>query len=344
MKFYRGRRLRQTAALRKLVCETHLKTDELIYPLFVVEGREVCEPIASLSGQFHYSCDRLPEVLEQMTKAGLSACLLFGLPAHKDETGSAASHPEGVVQRAIRQIKSDWPDMLVIADLCLCEYTDHGHCGLLDENGRVDNDRTLAAYAEVALSYARAGVDVIAPSGMMDGQVLSLRQALDEQGFLELPIMAYAAKMASAFYGPFRDVAQSAPAFGDRKGYQMDGCNGRQALREIASDIDQGADIVMVKPALPYLDIIHAAAERFDAPLCAYQVSGEYAMLRTAIDAGLLDASAIDESLLSIKRAGADMIISYFALEYAQKLSEQAGAAAPPPRARRIGFGWNDER
>ena len=320
--FYRGRRLRKNSVIRSMMKETYLHKEELIYPIFVTEGYNIKEEIGAMKGNYHWSIDRLHEVIEEMTDAGVLSCILFGVVEHKDHCGSEAYNDQGIIQQAIRKIKEINPDIYVIGDVCMCEYTDHGHCGILDENGYVLNDETLKYLQKIAVSYAKAGVDMVAPSDMMDGHILALRKALDENGFTTLPIMGYSAKFASAYYGPFREAAHSAPSFGDRKAYQMDPANGQEALREIQADIDEGADIIMVKPALAYLDVIKEAKLNFNMPLCAYQVSGEYSMLKMAVEQGLMKESVIEESLVAIKRAGADLIITYYALDYARKHGE----------------------
>lgn len=319
---YRGRRLRRNAAIRSMVRETHLHKSDLILPIFVVEGENIKTPISSLPGHNHYSVDRLEDIVNDMHECGIQSCLLFGIPDHKDCVGSEAYNEQGVVQRAIREIKRLDPSMYVIGDVCMCEYTDHGHCGILDVNGDVKNDETLTYLSKIAVSYADAGIDMVAPSDMMDGHIAALREALDDAGYTQLPIMGYSAKFASAYYGPFREAAHSAPSFGDRKTYQMDYANGNEALREIEADIQEGVDIIMVKPAMAYLDVIKEAKLNYNMPMCAYQVSGEFAMLKMAVKEGLMNESVIDESLLAIKRAGADLIITYFALEIARKLGE----------------------
>ena len=312
----RGRRLRSSAVLRDLVRENHLRVEELIYPIFVVEGENCVVPVPSMPGICQYSPDRLREEMDRVVAAGVRSVLLFGIPAHKDETGSAAFAVDGVVPEAIRLIKRDYPEVLVIADVCLCEYTSHGHCGLVDAEGRVLNDATLPLLAKASVAYARAGADIVAPSDMMDGRVGAIRAALDEAGFVETPIMSYAAKFASAYYGPFRDAAQSAPQFGDRKTYQMDPANGREALREVAADIEEGADLIIAKPAMAYLDVLAATARTFNIPVVAYNVSGEYAMVKAAAAQGWIDERRIVmENLVSMKRAGAKAIISYHALD-----------------------------
>ncbi len=315
----RPRRLRQNAAIRRMVRETSLSVDDLIYPLFVKEGKSVREAISAMPGQFRYSPDQLASEAKRIASLGIPAVLLFGIPRSKDKFGTQAHKSEGVVQQAIKRIKDAAPDLLVITDVCLCEYTSHGHCGILNDKGAVENDETLDVLAKTALSHAKAGADIVAPSDMMDGRVGVIREALDEGGFENTPIMSYSAKYASAFYGPFREAAGSTPAFGDRKAYQMDPANVREALREVRLDVEESADIIMVKPAMPYLDVIRMVADEFDEPLCAYQVSGEYAMIKAAAAQGWLDEKAcMLESLTSIKRAGADMIITYFAPEAAE--------------------------
>ena len=317
----RGRRLRSSAVLRDLVRENHLRVEELIYPIFVVEGENCVVPVPSMPGICQYSPGRLRGEMDRVVAAGVRSVLLFGIPAHKDETGSAAFAVDGVVPEAIRLIKRDYPEVLVIADVCLCEYTSHGHCGLVDAEGRVLNDATLPLLAKASVAYARAGADIVAPSDMMDGRVGAIRAALDEAGFVETPIMSYAAKFASAYYGPFRDAAQSAPQFGDRKTYQMDPANGREALREVAADIEEGADLIIAKPAMAYLDVLAATARTFNIPVVAYNVSGEYAMVKAAAAQGWIDERRIVmENLVGMKRAGAKAIITYHALDAARWL------------------------
>lgn len=309
--------------MRRMVRETRLDPAELIYPIFVTEGEDIKNPVDSMPTVYQYSIDRLPEILPQIAASGISGLLIFGIPAHKDARGSEAYNDNGVTQRAVRYIKENYPDLLVIADVCLCEYTDHGHCGLVC-GGRILNDETLPLLSAMSLSLAKAGADIIAPSDMMDGRVAAIRQALDENGFIDTPIMAYSAKFASGYYSPFRDAAHSAPGFGDRKTYQMDPANGREALREIADDISEGADMVMVKPALAYLDVLRAARERFDLPLVAYNVSGEFSMVKAAAQLGWIDERRIVmENLTAIKRAGADIIITYHALDAAEWIKEE---------------------
>ena len=313
----RPRRLRTSPGLRKLVRETNINVEDFIYPMFVAEGAGIEREIASMPGINHYSVDRLLFQLEKVQKAGIPGVLLFGVPHEKDEAGTGAFCSEGVVQKALRQAKQRFPELVLSADLCLCEYTSHGHCGIIKDN-KIDNDLTLEVLAKAAVSLADAGADIIAPSDMMDGRVGAIRKALDGCSFTDKIIMAYSAKYASAFYGPFRDAAGSAPAFGDRKTYQMDYHGRKEAMKEIELDIEEGADIIMVKPALAYLDIIHEAASRYDYPLAAYNVSGEYCMIKAAAEKGWIDEKgAALESLTAIKRAGADIIISYFALDAA---------------------------
>jgi porphobilinogen synthase len=309
----RPRRLRATAALRALARETRLSLDQLVYPLFVTHGRNVRREIPSMPENYHWSPDRLAGEVEEIARLGLRSVLLFGIPAEKDAVGSEAYAEDGIVQEAVRRIKAAVPEMLVITDVCLCEYTDHGHCGVI-QGQRVLNDPTLELLARTAVSHAAAGADVVAPSDMMDGRVGAIRAALDEAGFAETPILAYAAKYASAFYGPFRDAAGSTPQFGDRRSYQMDPANRREALREVLLDVEQGADIVMVKPALPYLDVVREVRDAVHVPVAAYNVSGEYAMVKAAAANGWLDEErAVREILTGIRRAGADIILTYHA-------------------------------
>jgi porphobilinogen synthase len=317
---YRPRRMRRTERLRSMVRETRLQTANFIYPLFVVPGSGVHREISSMPGQFHHSADKAVEAARAAYDLGVSGVILFGLPQRKDAVGSEAWSDKGVVQQVIRGIKKEVPELVVAADACFCEYTDHGHCGVLIE-GELDNDASLENLARTALSYARAGVDLVAPSGMLDGFVGACRESLDEDGFHKVGIMAYSAKYASAFYGPFRDAVESAPQEGDRRGYQMDPANAREAVREVGLDVSEGADIVMVKPALAYLDIIRAVADEVDLPLAAYNVSGEYSMLKAAAEKGWVDYDrAVLETLTAIRRAGADIIITYHALEAAKLL------------------------
>lgn len=318
----RLRRLRRTPTLRRMVREARLAADHFIYPLFVCPGQGVDNPVASMPGVSQLSVDRAVVLCRQVAEEGIPAVLLFGLPERKDPVGSLAWSPEGIVQRALRAIKAEVPDLVLIVDVCFCEYTDHGHCGVL-VGEEVDNDRTLENLARQAVSLAKAGADVIAPSDMMDGRVGRIRSALDEAGHSHLPILSYAAKFASAFYGPFRDAADSAPSFGDRRSYQMDPANGREALREVDLDVQEGADLLMVKPALPYLDIVRQVRDRYSLPVVAYQVSGEYSMMHAAAANGWLDYERVlMESLISIRRAGADLIITYGARDAARLLRE----------------------
>jgi porphobilinogen synthase len=316
---HRPRRLRRSAALRALVRETRVTPADLVQPLFCVPGRGVREPLRAMPGIDRLSVDLLGPEGKELLALGIPAVILFGIPESKDATGSGAWDPDGIVQRSIRALKDAAPDLVVIADLCLCEYTDHGHCGVL-EGDCVQNDATLPLLAETAVAQARAGADVVAPSDMMDGRVAAIRGALDAEGFDETAILSYAAKYASAFYGPFREAAESTPRLGDRRGYQMDPANAREALVEISTDLAEGADMILVKPALPYLDVIRAAREICPAPLFAYQVSGEYSMLVAAAERGWLERErAIDETLVAIRRAGADRVITYFAREFAKR-------------------------
>ncbi|HOD63627.1 MAG TPA: porphobilinogen synthase [Smithellaceae bacterium] len=318
---YRGRRLRKNENFRRLVRETRLSADELVYPLFAVPGRDVKKPIASMPGQFQMSVDHLAKEAREAHALGIPALLLFGIPARKDEQGTGAFAKDGIVQQAVKRVKNEVPDMLVITDVCLCEYTSHGHCGII-EKGEVLNDATLEVLAETALSQVKAGADMVAPSAMMDGQIAAIREILDENALENIPIMAYSAKYASSFYGPFREAAESAPQFGDRKAYQMDPANSDEAIREISLDVNEGADIIMVKPALPYLDIICRAKQEFDLPLAAYNVSGEYSMIKAAAKLGWLDEEkAMLESVTAIKRAGADILITYWAKDLAKVLA-----------------------
>lgn len=318
----RLRRLRRTPELRAMVRETALEPSDFIAPLFVMHGKGIREEISSMPDQYRFSVDTLVAHCHELYSDGVRSVMLFGIPAHKDATGSEAYSPEGIVQQGIRAIKAELPGMVVIADICMCEYTDHGHCGIIHGHD-VLNDETLVYLCKQAVSFAQAGADILAPSDMMDGRILAMRQALDEAGYSMLPIMSYAAKFSSAFYGPFRDAADSAPAFGDRRAYQMDPANAREAMREIESDIAEGADIVMVKPAGAYLDVIKEASQRFDLPLAAYQVSGEYAMIKAAARMGWIDEERIMlESLLAIKRAGAKLILTYYAGAAARLLKQ----------------------
>ena len=316
----RLRRLHRSEALRRMLRETRLSRDDLVYPLFVVEGSGVRAPVTSMPGVFRLSVDALVIECKEVHDLGIPAVLLFGVPDEKDARGSGADAADGVVQRAVEAVKSAVPGLCVVTDVCLCEYTDHGHCGLI-EDGDVANDPSLVRLAETAVSHARAGADVVAPSDMMDGRVAAIRAALDGGGFDAVPILSYAAKFASAYYGPFRDAAESTPQFGDRRSYQMDPPNAREALREMRLDLEEGADILMVKPALPYLDVLARARAEFDVPLAAYHVSGEYAMVRAAAERGWIDGDrAMHEALIAIKRAGADLILTYAAKDVAAQL------------------------
>ncbi len=318
----RPRRLRTTPSLRRMVRETRVSEESLVWPVFVVEGEGIYREIPSLPGQYHYSPDQLLRVVADTIVHDVHRVILFGLPAHKDETGSGAWDENGIVQQAIREIKKEAPDLYVITDVCMCEYTSHGHCGILCEK-YVDNDKTIDRIAEIALSHAKAGADMVAPSDMMDGRVAAIRKRLDDNGFINVPIMSYAAKYASAFYGPFRDAAGSAPSFGDRQSYQMDWHNSREAMRECALDVQEGADILMIKPAMSYLDLVYQCRQRFDLPVAAYSVSGEYAMIKAAASAGLIDEyRAMCESAGCVFRAGADILITYYARELADAIKK----------------------
>ncbi|PFG74582.1 porphobilinogen synthase [Tepidiforma thermophila] len=318
--FARHRRLRSTEAMRRLVRENELTPSHLIYPLFVEAGLSGRQPIPSMPGQDRLGLDALADEARDLARLGIGGVMLFGLPAAKDDLGSGAWAADGIVQQAIGRLKDAAPDLVIMADVCLCEYTSHGHCGPLSADGSVDNDAALPLLAETSVSLARAGADVIAPSDMMDGRVLAIRRALDAAGFATVPILSYAAKFASGFYGPFREAADSAPAFGDRRGYQMDPANARMALGEVFADLEQGADMVMVKPALPYLDIIRAVRERTTVPVAAYNVSGEYAMVMAAAQNGWIDLDrVVDETLTGIRRAGADIVITYHAKQWATR-------------------------
>ena len=319
----RLRRLRKTPALRNMFRETSLAKKDFIYPLFIVEGSNIKKEISSMPGQFQMSVDNVLRECEELQNLGLNSILLFGIPESKDEVGSGAYDASGIIQKALRAVKKEFPEILAITDVCLCEYTSHGHCGVI-ENEYVQNDETLELLAKEALSHAENGADIIAPSDMMDGRVGAIRKVLDENGFHETPIMAYSAKYSSAFYGPFREAAESAPQFGDRKSYQMDFGNSDEAMREIALDIQEGADIVMVKPALSYLDIIRRAKDNFNLPIAAYNVSGEYSMIKAAAEKGWIDGEKVMmETLMAIKRAGADVIITYFAKEAIKLISRK---------------------
>ncbi len=318
----RPRRLRRTESMRRLVRETRLDPSDFIQPLFIVPGENIKQEISSLPGQFHWSVDRVVEIAERCYKAGVPGVILFGIPTHKDEVGCQAYDDHAEVQSAVRAIKKAVPDLLVITDVCLCEYTSHGHCGAIHEN-EVDNDKTLELLAKTALSHVRAGTDIVAPSDMMDGRIAVIRQALDDGGFENIPILSYAVKYASAYYGPFRIAVDSAPQFGDRRGYQMDPANAEEALREVELDLEEGADMIMVKPGIAYLDILHTVKTKFNRVTAAYQVSGEYAMIEAAAQRGWIDRKrVILESLLAFKRAGADFVLTYYAAEAAEWLKE----------------------
>jgi len=320
--FKRNRRLRETRNIRDLVRETILTSADFIFPIFVVEGENIKEEISSMPGNYHFSLDRLHEIINEVEEVGVRGVMLFGLPEHKDEVGCGAYDDNGIIQKAIKKVREISKDLFIITDVCMCQYTSHGHCGVL-EDSKVDNDRSIKYIAEIALSHALAGADMIAPSDMMDGRVDAIRKILDQNNFKHISIMAYSAKYSSAFYGPFREAADSAPQFGDRKTYQMDPANIREAMREIECDIEEGADIIMVKPALSYLDVIRWARDRHDVPIAAYSVSGEFAMVKSAAKLGLIDERAIAmEMHISMKRAGADMIITYYALDLCRWLRE----------------------
>ncbi len=318
----RFRRLRSSKNIRRMVRETRVDKSDLIYPIFVTEGENIKNPVDSMPGIFQYSIDRVDEILSEIDKSKISGLLIFGIPSHKDELATGAYDDNGITQRAVRFIKEKYPDILIVADVCLCEYTSHGHCGVV-HNHKILNDETLPLLSKMAVSLAKSGADIIAPSDMMDGRVSAIREALDENGFIDTPIMSYSAKFASAYYSPFRDAAESAPCFGDRKTYQMDYANGKEAIREVIDDINEGADIVMVKPALAYLDIIKEAS-KLDYPLAVYNVSGEYSMVKAAAQNGWIDEKKVVlENLTAIKRAGADIIITYHALDAAKWLEEE---------------------
>ena len=319
----RTRRLRTTGGIRSLVRENQLKVDDLIYPIFIEEGKGIKKEIESMPGIFRFSLDILPEELDAVKELGIRAVILFGIPDSKDEIGSETWNDQGIIQKSIRFIKKHYPELYVITDVCFCEYTSHGHCGIIHNND-VDNDATLKNLSKQAVSHARAGADMVAPSGMMDGMIRTLRESLDKEGFYQLPIMSYAVKYSSSYYGPFRDAADSAPSFGDRRTYQMDPANRREAFREADFDKEEGADILMVKPALSYLDIIRDLRNNYNIPIACYNVSGEYAMIKAAGEKGWIDEKKVMmESLLSMKRAGADLIITYFAKDVARLLREQ---------------------
>ena len=318
----RGRRLRINKEMRDLVRENTLTSNDFIFPVFVVEGENIKREISSLEGNYHVSLDRLNEIVDEVVNLNIKGVIIFGLPEHKDACGSEAYSDNGIVQRAVRKLREDYENLLVITDVCMCEYTSHGHCGII-EGKDVNNDKTLSFLDKIAVSHAKAGAHMVAPSDMMDGRILSMRNALDEAGFVNVGIMSYSAKYCSAFYGPFREAANSAPQFGDRKTYQMDPANSREAIKEVEQDIEEGADIVMVKPALSYLDIVKEVRNKVDVPVCVYNVSGEYAMVKAAAKMGLINEKQVAlEMLLSMKRAGADMIITYYAIEASKWLKE----------------------
>lgn len=316
----RSRRLRKTPAIRSMIRETKLSVDDFIYPLFIVEGENIKKEISSMKYVYHFSVDMVLDEVKELLDLGIKSILLFGIPNSKDEIGSEAYSSQGIIQKAVRAIKKAFPEIYIITDICMCEYTSHGHCGIVTEIGDVDNDITLPYLGKIALSHVEAGVDMVAPSDMMDGRIGYIREMLDENGFDTIPIMSYSAKYSSSFYGPFREAADSAPVFGDRKSYQMDFANSDEAMREVAYDIEEGADIVMIKPALSYLDIIQRTKDNFNIPIAAYNVSGEYSMIIMAIENGIVGQEVMMEMLTSIKRAGADIIISYFAKDVAKIL------------------------
>lgn len=318
----RFRRLRANGSMRRMVRETRLSPADFIYPIFVAEGEDIMKPVDSMPTVYQYSVDNLEQILPQIAESGISGLLIFGIPKHKDELASEAYNDNGVTQQAVRYIKAHYPNLLIIADVCLCEYTSHGHCGMVCGE-KILNDETLPLLSKMAVSLAKAGADIIAPSDMMDGRVEAIRAALDENGLADIPIMSYSAKFASGYYSPFRDAAESAPGFGDRKSYQMDPANGREAIREIEDDIEEGADMVMVKPALAYLDVLKEARQRFELPIAAYNVSGEFSMVKAAAQLGWIDEKRIVmENMTAIKRAGADIIITYHALDVAKWIKE----------------------
>lgn len=318
----RPRRLRTSEAIRGMVRETRVSKDSLVYPFFVVEGNGIKEEIETMPGQYRYSIDKLSELFDSLKESGVFKVLIFGVPEHKDEIGSSAWDEDGIVQRAVRYLKKDYPEFYIITDVCMCEYTSHGHCGILCGE-YVDNDKTLEVLAKTALSHVKAGADMVAPSDMMDGRIAAIRQVLDENGYVNTPIMSYSVKYASAFYGPFRDAAGSAPSFGDRKSYQMDFHNSREAMIEAELDVMEGADILMVKPGMAYLDILVKLKERFDKPVALYSVSGEYSMIKAAAQAGYIDEmKVVGESAVCMFRAGADILITYYAMEIAELIKE----------------------
>ena len=317
---HRTRRLRKNSAIRDMIRETKLSVDDFMYPLFIVEGEDIKKEISSMKGVYHFSVDRVIDEVAELLDLGIKSIMLFGIPAKKDTIGSEAYADDGIVQKAIRAIKENHPDMYVVTDICMCEYTSHGHCGILDESGYVDNDETIEYLSKIAISHSKAGADMMSPSDMMDGRIAHMRKTLDANGYETIPIMSYSAKYCSSFYGPFREAAESAPSCGDRKSYQMDYANTDEAMREVAYDIDEGADIIMVKPALSYLDIIRRTKDGFNVPIAAYNVSGEYSMIKSAIELGIVGEETMMEVMTSIKRSGADIIISYFAKDVARLL------------------------
>lgn len=319
---HRTRRLRKNSVIRSMVRETNLSVDDFIYPLFIVEGENIKKEISSMKGVYHFSVDRVLEEVKELLDLGLKSIILFGIPNEKDPLGSEGYSSEGIIQKAIRAIKAKYPEMYIITDVCMCEYTSHGHCGILQEDGEVDNDATLPYLSKIALSHVEAGADMVSPSDMMDGRIGHMRNVLDQNGYETIPIMSYSAKYCSTFYGPFREAAESAPSCGDRKSYQMDYANSDEAVREVMYDIEEGADIVIVKPALSYLDIIRRMKDDFNIPIAAYNVSGEYSMVKMAIENGIAGEELIMEVLISMKRAGADIIISYFAKDVAKYLKQ----------------------
>lgn len=324
LNFKRHRRLRQSATMRAMVKETHLHKEDFIYPIFVIDGENIKNPVPSMPGVYQFSLDRLGEEMDEVVSLGIPSVILFGLPAEKDEVGTQAFHDHGIVQEATRLIKKDYPDIVVVADTCLCEFTSHGHCGVVSENHKILNDPSLDILAKTAVSQAQAGADIIAPSNMMDGFVAAIRKGLDEAGFEDVPIMSYAVKYASAYYGPFRDAADGAPKFGDRKTYQMDPSNRYEAMREATSDVEEGADFLIVKPALAYLDIVRDVRNNYDLPIVAYNVSGEYAMVKAAAQNGWIDEKQVVlETLTGMKRAGADLIITYHAKDAIRWMEEK---------------------
>ncbi|MBO2537478.1 porphobilinogen synthase [Rummeliibacillus suwonensis] len=324
LNFKRHRRLRQSATMRAMVKETHLHKEDFIYPIFVIDGENIKNPVPSMPGVYQFSLDRLGEEMDEVVSLGIPSVILFGLPAEKDEVGTQAFHDHGIVQEATRLIKKDYPDIVVVADTCLCEFTSHGHCGVVSEDHKILNDPSLDILAKTAVSQAQAGADIIAPSNMMDGFVAAIRKGLDEAGFEDVPIMSYAVKYASAYYGPFRDAADGAPKFGDRKTYQMDPSNRYEAMREATSDVEEGADFLIVKPALAYLDIVRDVRNNYDLPIVAYNVSGEYAMVKAAAQNGWIDEKQVVlETLTGMKRAGADLIITYHAKDAIRWMEEK---------------------